>query len=166
MKFLKKTLGDGKEYIFTTFSVLETVHLKKHHDKWQSAEDEKDAIMFETNEKGKIKKDDFGKWIEREDITSQQKQRIEAIDKEAFDFATDIVLKSICKKHPEFKKSTDSNPEIAKTKDEETKNRLLDMLDASDLKSITSFAFTGTYTKEISMFTDIPLEVKAEDVVE
>jgi len=141
MKRLKITLADGKPYIFSTFTVAETRFLQKQYDSFNERQTEIDRTRFEldlgTNE---LKKDGFGDPIVRTNLSVDEKKKVNDLNEEMFVFMIDVVRKSICKNNVEFKKDQE------KEKDDEIVAKLMDLIDLSDLKSITHFAFMGIYS--------------------
>lgn len=139
MKRLKINLADGKPYIFSTFTVAETRFLQKQYDAFNERQTEIDRTRFELDLTTKeLKKDPFGDPILRTNLSVEEKKKINDLNEEMFAFMIDVVRKSICKNHPEFKKDQE--------KDEEIIAKLMDLIDLSDLKSITHFAFMGIYS--------------------
>jgi hypothetical protein len=155
MKYLKLTLADGKNYTFTTFSVLEQRIMKKEYEKYRDMQEEDNKIQFELDDKGDFKKDEQGKWIPKSKLTDKEKLKVQDIENLTFEFMFDIFRKSICKSHKEFVKTGDAN------KDSNISDQMQSLVDMSDLRKITEFAFNGTYFKEeTSIDASFVLEIK------
>ena len=143
MKLLKLTLSDKKTYTLCTFSALEAKVLRKEHRKYEGLQDELDRINFETDEKGKIKLDTDGRWVPRtSELDEDDRKRIEDVEEKNFNFTIDILRKSLSKNHEQFKKVDD------KEEDQIINDKTMDLVDLSDLRKITQFAFNGTYENE------------------
>lgn len=141
MKYLVEKLGDGKKYTFTTFSVTETIGLQKHYRSFEDHEDEANQIKYVTDDKGNFVKEN-GSWVPKERLTKIEKNRLYEMEDAQLAFMCDVIRKSLCKKHPEFK----SHPD--KEKDAEIVKQITDMIDANDMKNLTQFAFKGIYIRE------------------
>ena len=156
MKKLKITLSDGKDYTFGTFSILEQQALKKSFKKFTKEQEEQDKIRFKFSEKaGTFEKDAEGNLIPNV-ITEDMEKKLDEYEEEGITFMTDILRKSICKFHPEFKKK-----EI-KGEDDVIVEQLKGMFDLEDLKDITFFAFKGIYLEKL-LTIDVTL---SKDVTE
>lgn len=148
MKKLKITLGDGKPYVFSTFSLSEQIALKKQFKEYSKAEENLNKIRFEYDEeKEEFKRDEKGDLKIRK-LTKEDELKIEKIEDNNIDFMVNIVRKSLCKNHPEFKLVDD------KTKDNEILEIIKNIVDLNDLKDLTFFAFNGIYES-----TDMMIDV-------
>ncbi len=155
MKTLVEKLGDGKKYKFSTFSVTEATGLKKYYRKFEDQEEEARKIRYVTDDKGKLIKEN-GIWVPKENLTSEEKDKLEAMEDEQLAFTADVVRKSLCRHHPEFKKVED------KEKDAAILESITDIIDFLDMKNITHFAFKGVYIREKEVI-EFDLDSELED---
>jgi len=156
MKLVKMKLADGKTYTFSTFTLLEQKVMKKEHGRYEDLQEEMEKIRFQTDKDGNLIKDDMKDVILRENLTKEQKVRLQEIEDEIFDFMIDVLRKSVARNHPEFKKQEDPN------KEKEIRETLMGLIDTSDLKKITNFAFTGTYLTDEKYIIDLTEDEEGE----
>lgn len=140
MKKLKITLSDGKDYTFGTFSILEQQALKKRFKDFMKEEEEQNKIRFKYDDQKKdFVKDENGDMIPNK-IDEEGEKKLEEYEERGINFMLDVLRKSICKYHPEFRKKD------KKEEDNVLVEQLKDMFDLNDLRDITFFAFNGIYT--------------------
>jgi regulator of PEP synthase PpsR (kinase-PPPase family) len=142
MKKLKVTLSDGKDYTFGTFSILEQQALKKRFKDYMKTEEEQNKIRFEYDNENKVFKKDAEGNLKPRVVDDESEKKLEEYEEKSIVFMIDIVRKSICKFHPEFKKKEN------KEEDNLVVEQLKDMFDLSDLRDITFFAFNGIYVEK------------------
>jgi hypothetical protein len=141
MKKLKITLSDNKDYTFCTFSLLEQQALKKRFKDFMKTEEEQNKIRFKYNEEKKqFEKDSDGNLISNV-VDEEGEKLIEEKEEKSISFMIDVLRKSLCKTHPDFKKKD------KKEEDDLVVQQLKDMFDLDDLKNITFFIFNGIYTE-------------------
>jgi hypothetical protein len=156
MKLLKLTFADGAKYTLSTFTILETRVMKREHSKFENLQDEQNRIQFETDEDGRLKKDEQGEWIPREGLTDEEKERLEEIEDKSFVFMMDVLRKSLCRNHPEFKKVEDEE------EDREVMEKIMDLVDMPDLRKIVQFAFSGTFVPDENII-DYSVEILGDE---
>jgi len=140
MKKLKITLGDNKNYTFATFSISEQIALRKQFKNYMKIEEDMNKMKFEWDEsKDNFKRDENSNLISKK-LTDEQQLKIEEMEETNVNYMIDIVRKSLCKNHPDFAKNSD------KDKDSEIIEKIKNMVDLSDLRDLTFFAFNGIYT--------------------
>jgi len=126
MRKLKITLANDKPYTFSTLTIKEQT-VARRFDKLNAEEQaELDAFIKKAEDK--------------KDLTSEEEDRLDAVQNKQIRGMLKSLLKTIAKHHEEFM----VKPENI----EDAYDRLENLIDLRDMKRLTSFALMGSLPRE------------------